>query len=85
MNPIWPVVVGVVAGIIAKLLTSGTGPGGLLIKPLVGVAGAFAGVYLLPRVGLNVNSGEAQGMLAPALGAVLFLIIQHLFTKTGLQ
>ena len=85
MNPVWPVVFGVVAGIIAKLLTSGTGPGGLLIKPLVGVAGAFAGVYLLPRVGLNVNSFEAQGMLAPALGAVLFLVIQHLFTKTGLQ
>ena len=85
MSPIWPIVVGVIAGIIAKLLTSGTGPGGLLIKPLVGVAGAFAGVYLLPSIGLNVNSGEAQGMLAPALGAVLFLVIQHLFTKTGLQ
>ena len=85
MNPVWPVVVGVVAGIIAKLLTSGTGPGGLLIKPLVGVAGAFAGVYLLPRVGLNLNIFEAQGMLAPALRAVLFLVIQHLFTKTGLQ
>ena len=85
MNPIWPIAVGVVAGIIAKLLTSGTGPGGLLIKPLVGVAGAFAGVYLLPSIGLNVNSGEAQGILAPALGAVLFLVIQHLFTKTGLQ
>ena len=85
MNPLWPIVVGVVAGVVAKLLTSGTGPGGLLIKPLVGVAGAFAGLYLLPSVGLNVNSGEAQGMLAPALGAVLFLVIQHLFTKTGLQ
>lgn len=84
-HPIWTAVVGVVAGIIAKLLTSGAGPGGLLIKPLVGVAGAFAGSWLLPSIGLNVNSGEAQSLLAPALGAVLFLVVQHLFTKTGLQ
>ena len=78
-NPIWTAVVGIVAGLIAKLMTSGTGPGGLLVKPVVGVAGAFA------AIGLNVNSGEAQGLLAPALGAALFLVIQHLFTKTGLQ
>lgn len=84
-HPIWSAVVGVIAGLIAKLLTSGAGPGGLLVKPIVGVAGAFAGSWLLPAVGLNVNSGEAQSLLAPALGAALFLVIQHLFTRTGLQ
>ena len=84
-NPIWTTVVGIVAGLIAKLLTSGAGPGGWLIKPIVGIAGAFAASWLVPAIGLNVNSGDAQGLLAPALGAVLFLVIQHLFTKTGLQ
>lgn len=85
MNPLWTTVVGVVTGLIAKLLISGSGPGGYLIKPLVGVAGAFAAAWAAPMLGLTVNGDHTQGLLAPALGAAVFLIVQHLFTKTGRQ
>ena len=74
------IVFGLIAGIIAKLLTPGRDPGGCIITMLIGVAGAFVGGFLY-----ELLTGRQQmmqfdfGSLAVAvIGAVILLILYRL-------
>ena len=49
------IVVGLVAGVIAKALMPSRGPGGIIMTILLGIAGAFVGGYL--AVALKVSNG----------------------------
>ncbi len=76
------IVFGLIAGIIAKLLTPGRDPGGCIITMLIGVAGAFVGGFLY-----ELLTGRQQmmqfdfGSLAVAvIGAVILLILFRLLT-----
>jgi uncharacterized membrane protein YeaQ/YmgE (transglycosylase-associated protein family) len=69
--------VGLVVGVIAKLVLPGRDPGGTLVTILLGVAGAFvAGV-----LGHSLDwyqTGEGPGIIASVLGAVLLLGIYRM-------
>jgi len=77
----WPILIGLVAGLIAKLLTSGFGPGGLLLRVGVGVAGALFATYLGDTIGMY-RAGESGGVLGAALGAGVLLVIYQLLLAT---
>ena len=68
---------GLVAGVIAKLVTPGRDPGGFIVTILLGIAGAFLGGFLGQAMGFY-GEGEAAGMLMAILGAVLLLVIYRM-------
>jgi uncharacterized membrane protein YeaQ/YmgE (transglycosylase-associated protein family) len=75
------ILLGVAAGVVAKLMTSGRGPGGLLINIAIATAGALGAAYLGQAAGIY-QVGESDAAVGALLGAFVLLVIYHLFTKT---
>lgn len=78
MGIIIALIIGLVAGAIAKLLMPGRDPGGIVVTMLLGVAGSVV-AYLLGRVvGWYDAPGEGPGVIASILGAMVLLGIYRL-------
>jgi uncharacterized membrane protein YeaQ/YmgE (transglycosylase-associated protein family) len=71
------IVIGLLAGGIAKLLMPGRDPGGCIITILLGIAGALLAGFLGRAVGWY-NENEGAGFLAAILGAFIILFIYRL-------
>ena len=71
------IVIGGVAGAIAKLLMPGRDPGGCIITVLLGVVGAFLAGWLGQQLGWY-KPGEGAGFLAAIVGAFLILLVYRL-------
>jgi len=80
MAIITTIIVGLVVGLIAKVLMPGKDPGGWIVTILIGIAGAFVGTLIGRAVGLY-DRGEAAGWIVSIVGAVLLLWIYRLVTK----
>ncbi|MGH6918145.1 MAG: GlsB/YeaQ/YmgE family stress response membrane protein [Geminicoccaceae bacterium] len=80
MGILWTLVIGLVAGIIAKLLMPGKDPGGFIITMLLGIAGAFLATYLGQAVGWY-EAGQGAGFIGAVVGAVILLIIYRLVRR----
>jgi uncharacterized membrane protein YeaQ/YmgE (transglycosylase-associated protein family) len=65
---------GLLIGIVAKLLMPGRDPGGFIITALLGIAGAFVAKYIGQQLGWY-RPEEAAGFLASVAGAVLLLLL----------
>jgi uncharacterized membrane protein YeaQ/YmgE (transglycosylase-associated protein family) len=74
MGIIWTLIIGLLAGIVAKFLMPGRDPGGFIITMLLGVAGAFLATYLGQAVGWY-QAGEGAGFIGAVVGAGIILII----------
>ena len=74
MGIIWTLIIGLVAGIIAKFLMPGRDPGGFIITMLLGVAGAFVATWLGQAVGWY-EAGQGAGLIGAVVGAIILLII----------
>lgn len=73
------IIVGLIAGIIAKLIMPGKNdPAGLVMTALIGVAGAFVATYLGQAVGLY-TAGEGAGLFGSIIGAVIVLFAYSRF------
>lgn len=72
-------ILGAVAGWLAGLVFQGGGLG-LLGNIVVGIIGGFIGYWLLPKVGVNINTGTAwlNYVLTAAIGAIVLLILINL-------
>lgn len=71
------IVIGLLAGGIAKLLMPGKDPGGCVITILLGIAGALLAGFLGKAVGWY-DEGEAAGFVAAIVGAFLILLVYRL-------
>jgi uncharacterized membrane protein YeaQ/YmgE (transglycosylase-associated protein family) len=80
MGILWTLVIGLVAGIIAKLLMPGKDSGGFIITILLGIAGAFLATYLGQAVGWY-QAGQQAGFIGAVVGAVIILIIYRLVRR----
>ena len=80
MSIIWTLVIGLIAGIVAKLLMPGRDPGGFIITMLLGVAGAFLATWLGQAIGWY-EAGEGAGFIGAVVGAVILLIIYRMMMK----
>ena len=67
------IIIGLLAGAIAKFLTPGRDPGGCLVTIIVGIAGALLAGFLGQALGWY-GPGEGAGFLAAIVGAVLILL-----------
>ena len=71
------IVIGGIAGAIAKLLMPGRDPGGCIITVLLGVVGALVAGWLGRQLGWY-EAGEGAGFLAAIVGAFLILLVYRL-------
>jgi uncharacterized membrane protein YeaQ/YmgE (transglycosylase-associated protein family) len=75
------IVVGLIAGLLAKLVLPGDDPGGLIVTTLVGIAGAFVGGFVVGILGgAGVTGINIWSILVATLGAVVLLAIYRLFS-----
>jgi uncharacterized membrane protein YeaQ/YmgE (transglycosylase-associated protein family) len=80
MGFIWTLIIGLLAGIVAKLLMPGRDPGGFIITMLLGVAGAFIATWLGQAIGWY-QAGEGAGFIGAVVGAVILLVIYRVIVK----
>ncbi len=76
MHLLWTLIIGLVIGAVAKLLTPGRDPGGFLITILLGVAGSFVATFLGRALGWYDETASA-GFIMSVIGAMLLLFIYH--------
>lgn len=70
-------VIGLIIGVVAKLLMPGRDPGGCIITMLLGVAGSFIASYLGEKMGWY-EQGQPAGFIASVVGAMLLLLLYRL-------
>jgi len=76
------IVFGLIAGIIAKFIMPGRGPGGIIITIVLGIVGAMLGGYLGHLLGIGDISGfNLHSMLLAIGGALLLLILYRMLSK----
>jgi uncharacterized membrane protein YeaQ/YmgE (transglycosylase-associated protein family) len=80
MGIVWTLIIGLLAGIVAKFVMPGRDPGGFIITILLGIAGAFLATYLGQAVGWY-EAGEGAGFIGAVVGAVIILIIYRTMRK----
>ena len=80
MHILWTLLIGLLAGIVAKFLTPGRDPGGCIITMILGVAGAFLATYLGQMIGWY-KAGQGAGFIGAVVGAIILLIVYHILRK----
>lgn len=78
MSLLWTALIGLLAGALAKAIMPSRDPGGIIITMLLGVAGAMLGTFLGRSVGWY-QPGEAAGLIAAVVGAVVLLFLYRAF------
>ena len=76
-------VVGLIAGVLAKLAMPGPDPGGIVITIVVGIVGALLGGFIVDRIlgGPGVTSINLSSILVATLGSVILLAVYRLLTR----
>ena len=71
------IIIGALAGIIAKAIMPGKDPGGCIVTILLGVAGALLAGFLGNALGWY-RSGQGAGFIAAIIGAIIILFVYRL-------
>jgi uncharacterized membrane protein YeaQ/YmgE (transglycosylase-associated protein family) len=78
MSIIWTIIIGFVAGVIAKLIMPGRNePSGFILTTILGIVGAFVATYLGQAIGWY-RADEGAGLIGAVVGAVVVLFIYGL-------
>jgi uncharacterized membrane protein YeaQ/YmgE (transglycosylase-associated protein family) len=79
------IVVGFIAGLLARWILPGSGPGGLVITILLGMVGASVGGFLVGIIGGTGATGfNVWSILVATLGAVVLLFLYNLIARRTL-
>jgi uncharacterized membrane protein YeaQ/YmgE (transglycosylase-associated protein family) len=75
MGILWIVIVGFVAGLIARFLTPGSNkPSGFILTTLLGIAGAFIATAIGQMIG-HYGPDQGAGFITSTIGAIVVLFI----------
>jgi uncharacterized membrane protein YeaQ/YmgE (transglycosylase-associated protein family) len=75
MTIIWTIIIGFVAGVIAKLVTPGDNePSGFILTTVLGIVGAFVATFLGRALGWY-GPDDGAGLIGAVVGAVIVLLI----------
>ncbi|MFP5368271.1 MAG: GlsB/YeaQ/YmgE family stress response membrane protein [Actinomycetes bacterium] len=77
---VW-IVVGLIAGALAKWVMPGPDPGGIIVTILIGIAGAFVGGFIMQSILGFGSGGFIWTVLVATLGAIILLALYRLITR----
>ena len=75
MGILWTILIGFIAGVLAKLITPGDNePSGFILTTILGIVGAFVASFLGQALGWY-NAGEGAGLIGATVGAIIVLLV----------
>ena len=78
MGIIWTIIIGFIAGVIAKFIMPGDNePTGFVLTTVLGIVGAFVATYLGQGLGWY-RPGEGAGLVGAVVGAIIVLFVYGL-------
>jgi uncharacterized membrane protein YeaQ/YmgE (transglycosylase-associated protein family) len=82
MSIIWTIIIGFVAGVVAKFLHPGSSnePSGFIWTTVLGIVGALAATYAGQAIGWY-KAGESAGFIGAVVGAIILLVIWGFFAR----
>ena len=72
MGILWMIIIGLIAGAIAKFIMPGKDPGGIIVTILLGIAGSVVGGMLFG------GSDNRVGLIGSVVGALILLLLYRL-------
>jgi uncharacterized membrane protein YeaQ/YmgE (transglycosylase-associated protein family) len=79
---LWWIIIGLIAGAIAKLIMPGRDPGGWIVTILIGIAGAVVSALIGDLLGLG-DRGDSTSLLSAIVGALIILFIYRMIATRG--
>jgi len=80
MSIVWTILIGFVAGLLARALKPGDDSAGFIVTTLIGIAGSLGVTYLGQAMGWY-TAGQGAGFLASVVGAIVLLFIWGMVKK----
>ena len=81
MGILWTIIIGFIAGVIAKFIMPGDNePSGFIMTTILGIVGAFVASYLGRGLGWYIP-GEGAGLIGAVVGAIIILFVYGLITR----
>jgi uncharacterized membrane protein YeaQ/YmgE (transglycosylase-associated protein family) len=71
--------IGLVVGILARVITPGPNPRGIIVTIVIGIVGAVIATYGGQAIGLY-QPGEPAGFIGSVVGAIVLLVLLRLFS-----
>ena len=68
------IIIGLIAGALAKLIMPGDDPGGIIVTIILGIAGALVGGFLAGLIGIG-GGGTIWTIIIATIGAIILLAI----------
>ncbi len=84
MYILWNILIGFLAGLVARLLSPGpNNPRGFILTTILGILGAVAATWLGQLVGWY-EPGERAGFIGAIIGAIILLAVWHFATRNDI-
>jgi uncharacterized membrane protein YeaQ/YmgE (transglycosylase-associated protein family) len=80
MHIIATIVIGFIAGLVARFLIPGRDPMGFVLTAVLGIVGAIVATYLGQAIGWY-SAGQGAGFIGAVVGAVIVLAIYHIIAR----
>ena len=77
MSFIWMIIVGLVAGLLARAIKPGNDPMGWIMTIVLGIVGAMLGGFVAGLIGINAD-GDFTGLIFSVIGAIILLFIYEM-------
>lgn len=77
MSFIWMIIVGLVAGLLARAIKPGSDPMGWIMTIVLGIVGAMLGGFIAGLIGINADGGFT-GLIFSVIGAIILLFIYEM-------
>ena len=75
MHILWTIIIGFIAGVIAKFITPGDNePSGFILTTILGIVGAFVATYLGQALGWY-RGDQSAGLIGAVVGAIIILVV----------
>ena len=82
MSILWTIIIGFVAGVIAKFIMPGDNePSGFILTTILGIVGAFLATWLGQALGWY-GPGQGAGFIGAIVGAIIVLFIWGMISKS---
>lgn len=82
MGIIWTIIIGFLAGLVAKFISPGSNePSGFILTTILGIVGAVVATYLGQAMGWY-QPGEGAGFIGAVVGAVILLVIWSMMSRS---